>query len=84
MNYEGNLGNQKITIKAIPTENKMAIHMIQNKLLIAENIIARPIRLCSIHLLQADELVGPELIITWKLNEKTNGVTIFRIPENLK
>jgi len=78
------LGKSSVKIKASNFKAGTRIQMFRKKMLVAENVIAHPMDICSMHLLQADELIGPELIILWKLRKSANGLTIFRIPESLQ
>ena len=49
---------------------------------IAESLLGRPATICSVHLVQADEMPGPELIVAWRI-EAVRGFTVYRVPESL-
>ena len=49
---------------------------------IAESLLGRPATICSLHLVQADEMPGPELIVAWRF-EAVRGFTVYRVPESL-
>ena len=53
-------------------------------ILMAENLIPRPVVPCSLDLLQIDEKRGNEILVTWRLGETLRGITIFSIPESAK
>ena len=85
-NYTFQLGEMNLQIRSKPILEKkiISIQVYYKDLLIAENTIPRMVSLCSFHVVQADQVIGPELIVTWKMSESINGVTIFRIPETIQ
>jgi hypothetical protein len=52
---------------------------------VAENLLGRPAVVCSLHIGEADTVVGPELIVSWRPEKESTirGLTVYRIPEAL-
>ena len=84
--HEFLLGEMNLQIRSTPIVEKqiISIQVFYKDLLIAENTIPRMVEICTYHVVQADKVIGPELIVTWKMSEKINGVTVFRIPETIQ
>jgi hypothetical protein len=75
----------KITV--VPVSGKANVHAVRlyrEDLLLADNVIPRPVELCSLHLLQTDQLLGEEIVIIWGIGETLRGATVFHIPETAK
>lgn len=49
---------------------------------IAESLLGRPATICSVHLVEADAMPGPELIVSWQI-AAVRGFTVYRVPESL-
>jgi hypothetical protein len=52
---------------------------------VAETLLGRPAVVCSLHIGEADTVVGPELIVSWRPEKESTirGLTVYRIPEAL-
>ena len=52
---------------------------------VAEALLGHPASVCSIHIVNADHIRGPELITTWRIDASSpfRGFTVYRIPEAL-
>ena len=52
---------------------------------VAENLLGRPAVICELHIGDADDVVGPELIVSWRPEKQSplRGLTVYRIPEAL-
>jgi len=52
---------------------------------VAENLLGRPALICDLHIGEADSVVGPELIVSWRPSKDSpmRGYTVYRIPEAL-
>ena len=49
---------------------------------IAQSLLGRPAAVCSLHLIEADSVPGPELVVVWDL-PTVRGYTVYRVPEAL-
>ena len=52
---------------------------------VAEALLGRPARVCEIQIKEADDIVGPEILVAWRLaaDEDIRGFTVYRVPESL-
>ena len=74
----------KALIKLISEKNKWTINIEIEKTVVAQGLLERPVRFCAIHVLEADSIKGPELILIWSLNQSLIGLTAMRIPETIR
>ena len=53
--------------------------------LVAEALLGRPATVCEVHITDADAIVGPEILVAWRLSsaEDVRGFTVYRVPESL-
>ena len=53
--------------------------------LVAEALLGRPAKVCEVHITDADAIVGPEILVAWRLGsaEDIRGFTVYRVPESL-
>ena len=78
------LSDNDAKIQVQNLNNRLTIDISINETIVAQTLMARPMTLCALMVREADALPGPEMIIIWKIDEKTSGLTIFRIPETIK
>ena len=52
---------------------------------VAEALLGRPARVCEIQIKEADDIMGPEILVAWRLtaDEDIRGFTVYRVPESL-
>jgi hypothetical protein len=78
----------KVTVVTDPTAQQV-VRLVTGETVLAENTLGRPATVCSIHLVEADNLPGPEILISWRLAAGTDepmiqGLTVFRVPETAR
>ncbi len=74
-------------IQAEVTGDKLhpKLRLLINGRVVAENLLGRPAVVCELHIGDADAVVGPELIVSWRPEKQSSlrGLTVYRIPEAL-
>mgnify|MGYP003316239784 CR=1 FL=1 len=48
-------------------------------------LLGRPARVCEIQIKEADDIMGPAILVAWRLtaDEDIRGFTVYRVPESL-
>jgi hypothetical protein len=60
------------------------IQLYRDGLFMAQNSIPRPIDPCTITLLDVDQFVGEEILISWSYATNIKGMIIYSIPDSVK
>jgi hypothetical protein len=61
------------------------LRLLINDRFVAENFLGRPALVCGLHIGEADSVVGPEIMVSWRPAKESpmRGLTVYRIPEAL-
>ena len=60
------------------------IQLYRDGLFMAQNSIPRPIEPCTITLLDVDQFVGEDILISWSYATDIKGMIIYSIPDSVK
>lgn len=75
-----------VTVVTLPTSAQQ-VQLTQHGVLLAENSLGRPVDICSIDILSADDIPGLEIVIIWQVEDEAQllrGLSVFRIPETVQ
>jgi hypothetical protein len=84
------LDGQKVTVSIVTDPiSQQIVRLAAADTILAENTLGRPAKICSIHIVEADRIPGPEILVSWRLGSgdpatTVNGLTVFRVPETAR
>ncbi len=82
---KGQVGQQTAEVRLSPNSSGNPILSLYiGEQLVARGLLDQPVEICSLSLVEADALPGPEILAFWRLSRPgapLEGLSIFRVPE---
>lgn len=79
---EALFGGRPVTASVVGDTLHPVVRLHRDGRPIAQSLLGRPAAVCSLHLVEADGVPGPELVVVWDL-PTVRGYTVYRVPEAL-